>query len=305
VVENIYIMAPPAGSTLVDPDMIAGRWIKGGEKNALVVSDMIYDYYPDLQPGDLIPVKTPDDSEEDWAVVGVFRFTAAMNDILAYADYEFIADLLDIPNQALTYRVVTEDHSVEGQEQISVVLDQYLRDRGFLVNEVEAGSITQGQSGKALNILIIFLLVMALLTAFVGSIGLTGTMGMNVLERTREIGVMRAIGAIDREIIKSVVIEGGFIGLITWFLAIFLSFPISDVLLQIISESMLGSTMKLTFTYQGFLIWLGAVLVLSMVASLIPARNAASVCFAAISTFSVKERCFKAVTGSGLPSRQR
>ena len=42
-----------------------------------------------------------------------------------------------------------------------------------------------------------FLLIMASLTAFVGSIGLTGTMGMNVLERTREIGVMRSIGASD------------------------------------------------------------------------------------------------------------
>ena len=55
-------------------------------------------------------------------------------------------------------------------------------------------------------------MIMALLTAFVGSIGLTGTMGMNVLERTREIGVMRAIGAVDFEIMKSVVIEGMMIG---------------------------------------------------------------------------------------------
>jgi putative ABC transport system permease protein len=191
VIENIYIMAPPAGSTLVDPEMVAGRWVLPGERKALVVSDMIYDTYPDLQPGDSIHVQTQDESEEDWAVVGVFRFTAAMNDILAYADYEFISDEMDLPNQALTYRVVTYDHSLEGQEQISVAIDEYLRDRGFMVNEVETGSITQGQSSKALDILIIFLLVMALLTAFVGSIGLTGTMGMNVLERTREIGIMR------------------------------------------------------------------------------------------------------------------
>ena len=99
---------------------------------------------------------------------------------------------------------------------------------------------------------------------------------MNVLERTREIGVMRAIGAVDGEIIKSVIIEGGFIGFITWFLAVFLSFPISDVLLKIISEAMLGSRMRLTFTFQGFVIWLFVVLVLSMIASIVPARNAAN-----------------------------
>jgi putative ABC transport system permease protein len=276
VVENVYIMAPPAGSELVDPDIITGRWTLPGERKALVVSDMIYDYFPDIQPGDQIQVLTTKDVEEYWTVVGVFRFTAAMDEILAYADYDFISDMLGIPNKAMTYRIVTSDHSLQEQERIGAQVDEYLRDRDYLVNEVEAGSYTQGQSGKALNILIVFLFVMALLTAFVGSIGLTGTMGMNVLERTREIGVMRAIGAVDGEIIKSVIIEGGFIGFITWFLAVFLSFPISDVLLKIISEAMLGSRMRLTFTFQGFVIWLFVVLVLSMIASIVPARNAAN-----------------------------
>jgi len=275
VIEKIRIMAPPAGSSLVDPDMIAGRWVEPGEQDALVVSDSIYDFYPSLQPGDKIRVDTPAGRDEDWTVVGVFRFSGMMDDTLGYADYEFISDLVNMPNQAMTFRVITSNHNLEEQEKIGKTLDGYLRDRDFMVNEVESGSITQSDSAKALNILVIFLLLMALLTAFVGSIGLTGTMGMNVLERTREIGVMRAIGAMDREIIKSVVIEGGVIGFITWFLALFLSFPISHFLLKIVSEAMFGSPMKLTITYQGFVIWLIAVLVLSFVASLLPARNAA------------------------------
>jgi putative ABC transport system permease protein len=275
VVENIQIMAPPSGSSLVDPDLVAGRWVLPGERKALVVSDTIYDRYPNLLPGDTLRINTPKGREEDWVIVGIFRFSSVMDDILGYADYDFISDMVDMPNQAMTYRVITSDHSLAQQEQIGRVLDEYLRERDFMVNEVEAGTITQSQSAKAINILIIFLLLMALLTAFVGSIGLTGTMGMNVLERTREIGVMRSIGAMDREIVKSVVIEGVFIGLITWFLAIFLSFPISSGLLRIVSEAMMGSPMELTITYQGFVIWLGVVLLLSVVASLFPARNAA------------------------------
>ncbi len=276
VLETIQIMAPPAESVLVDPEILAGRWMQPGERKSLVVSDSIYDLYPDLEPGDTVHVDTPEDRQEDWTIVGVFRFTGDMENTLAYADYSFIADLLDMPNQALTYRVITNDHSFEGQAQIGRAIDEYLSDRDFMVNEVEIGSFTRDQSTKGIDILIIFLLLMALLTAFVGSIGLTGTMGMNVLERTREIGVMRAIGAMDSEIIKSVVIEGSFIGVITWVLAIFLSFPISYVLLKIVSEAMMGSLMQLTITYQGSLIWLAAVLALSVVASILPARNAAS-----------------------------
>jgi putative ABC transport system permease protein len=276
VIEKIAILAPPADTKLVDPDMLAGRWVLPGERKALVVSDTIYDFYPDLEPGNSIHVEAPDKTQEDWTIVGIFRFTGMMDDTLAYADFDFISDELGLPNQALTYRVITSEHSIEQQEQVSKTLDKLLRERNFMVNEVKAGLVTQAQSAKGINILIIFLLVMALLTAFVGSIGLTGTMGMNVLERTREIGVMRAIGAVDSEIVKSVVIEGGVIGLITWVFAALLSFPISGFLLKIVSEAMLGSPMPLTYTFQGFVIWLATVLILSVVASILPARNAAS-----------------------------
>ena len=128
---------------------------------------------------------------------------------------------------------------------------------------------------QAVNTLVIFLLVMAILTAFVGSIGLTGTMSINVLERTREIGVMRTIGAVDIVIMQSVIIEGLVIGIITWILAIGLSFPISSLLLAIVGEAMMGSALELHFTPIGILIWLGVVLVLSVIASIVPARNAA------------------------------
>jgi putative ABC transport system permease protein len=275
VVDNMQIIAPPQDTSLLDPDMVAGRWLEPGEREAIVVSDAIYDIYPDLQPGDTLIIKVAGEREKEWTVVGVFRFISMIGDTLAYADQDFVADLLDLPNQAYSFKVTTVEHSLESQKAISAYLNEYLVDRGFVVRSVEAGLVTREDTTQAINILVIFLLIMALLTAFVGSIGLTGTMGMNVLERTREIGVMRAIGAVDFEIIKSVVIEGLMIGLITWVLAIGLSFPISSLLLRIISEAMMGSSMDLVFTTQGIFIWLGVVLVLSFIASILPARNAA------------------------------
>ena len=134
--------------------------------------------------------------------------------------------------------------------------------------------VTRQQQSQSVNILVIFLMTMAILTAVVGSIGLMGTMGMNVLERTREIGVMRAIGAVDMEIIKSVVVEGVMIGLISFVVAAVISFPISFVLLRTISTAMMGTAMPLQITMLGFAIWLGVVIFLSIVASIWPARGA-------------------------------
>jgi putative ABC transport system permease protein len=80
---------------------------------------------------------------------------------------------------------------------------------------------------------------------------------------------------VDFAIMKSVVFEGVFIGLISWSAALLVSFPISFLLLKIISEAMINAPIPLAFTLDGFLIWLGVVLALSVFASILPARSAA------------------------------
>jgi hypothetical protein len=95
-----------------------------------------------------------------------------------------------------------------GEQDEGKVHEEILRDLGYHVSDIEAGLSTLETASESLAILTNFLLIMALLTAIVGSIGLTGTMGMNVMERTREIGVMRAIGATDGQIMRTVMVEG-------------------------------------------------------------------------------------------------
>jgi putative ABC transport system permease protein len=275
VVTRLSISAPPQDTQLLHPDFVAGRWLLPGEKNAMVVSDTIYSFYPDLKPGDKLMVKIPGRQEEQWKVVGIFRFVHMLGDPLAYANFDFIADRTHLPDQAASYRVITAAHDSASQLALTRRIDSYLNDRAFRVQSVQSGYLLQANAAQALNTLVVFLLIMAILTAFVGSIGLTGTMSINVLERTREIGVMRTIGAVDLVIMQSVIIEALVIGLITWILAIGLSFPISSLLLTIIGEAMMGSAMTLSFTPLGILLWLAVVIVLSVFASILPARNAA------------------------------
>jgi putative ABC transport system permease protein len=196
-------------------------------------------------------------------------------DPMAYANFEFIAAQNHLPNRATSYRIITHLHDAASSQELTERIDTHLTERNFAVQSVQSGSDLRQKATLAINIVIVFLLIMAVLTAFVGSMGLTGAMSINVLERTREIGVMRTIGAVDRVIMQSVIIEGLVIGLITWALAIGLSFPIGSLLLTIIGNSIMGSPMELSFTPLGILLWLGVVIVLSVFASLMPARNAA------------------------------
>ena len=65
VIDNMLLLAPPAGSSLVDPVIIAGRWLEPGGKHEVVVADAIYLTLPDLQPGDTLRLKMPGEREED------------------------------------------------------------------------------------------------------------------------------------------------------------------------------------------------------------------------------------------------
>jgi putative ABC transport system permease protein len=99
-------------------------------------------------------------------------------------------------------------------------------------------------------------------------------MSMNVMERTREIGVLRAIGAHDGVVFRLVIMEGTIIGVLSFVLGAILSFPISVLLSNVVSKTVFGTPAALTFSAVGFLLWLAAVLALSFLASVLPARSA-------------------------------
>ena len=81
--------------------------------------------------------------------------------------------------------------------------------------------------GEGFAIILNLLAVMAIVIALVGGVGLSGILSLSVLERRREIGVMRAIGASSWQVIRLFVGEGVLLGLISWIIALPLSIPIA------------------------------------------------------------------------------
>jgi putative ABC transport system permease protein len=273
VLENINVFGPPADSELIEPILVAGRWIYADDVRKLAVSEGTLKYFPDLKPGDLVNLKI-EGREEEWGVVGIFKFVDREG-VLAYAPYEYVSQMNDLANRSYSFRLATDRHDRPYQDAKAEELDKYFRDLGFKVRVVEAGQASLDTAVESLDTLVVFLLIMAILTAIVGSMGLTGTMGMNVLERTREIGIMRAIGADDRAVMRTVIAEGVVIGMISFGLAVILSIPFTYLLSTIVSLAVFQTPIDVVFTYSGYSIWLGLVLALSAIASVLPARNAA------------------------------
>jgi putative ABC transport system permease protein len=115
---------------------------------------------------------------------------------------------------------------------------------------------------------------MAILLALVGGLGLMGTMSINVLERTREIGVLRAIGASDRGVAQVFILEGIAVGLLSWLAGSVLAIPMSQGLNQALGGAMMGTSLTYAYSMPGLWLWLVVVIGLSALASFIPASNA-------------------------------
>ena len=115
---------------------------------------------------------------------------------------------------------------------------------------------------------------MGVLIASVGALGLMGTMSTNVLERTREIGVMRAIGASDLAILRIVIVEGVLIGLISWVAGALLAYPVGLALTKTVGAVLFDIAPAFSFSASGVFTWLGIVIALAGFASFLPAWNA-------------------------------
>ncbi len=273
---NIAVIAVPGESKLIQPILIAGRWLQPDDENAIVINADVLADEPDLKVGDVIPLKFGQ-RKFPFQVVGIAQSTLTgqvRNPRTLYITREGYRNTLGLPRQARTLVVVTEQHDAASQAAIAKEIDAQFRRALMRVDTYETISDRREQIAFQFNILVTFLIIMATLLAFVGGLGLAGTMSMNVLDRTREIGVMRAIGASDRAIRQIVVVEGVLIGWLSWLIGSLFALPISKLLADQVGMAFIRRTLNYEFSSYGLLLWLGIVTVIAGLASFFPAWRA-------------------------------
>jgi putative ABC transport system permease protein len=271
--ETMLLRAPKMHSDLIQPTIVEGRWLLPEDDNAIVLNTFMLKDEPDIGVGDEVEL-TMEGEDTLWRVVGIME---GMPFPMGYVNFDYLAKLVGGAGRGGVVFVQTERHDPAYLIQMEKTMEEHFEDIGLNVNSTMTSTTERGQVETQFNVLVIFLLIMAVLLAVVGGIGLMGTMSLNVLERTREIGVMRAIGASDGAVLQVVIVEGVLIGLMSWLIAVLLALPLSKVLSDAVGISILQAQLRFTFSTGGTITWFVIALILSALASFWPARNASRV----------------------------
>ena len=270
---QIQFLAPPSDSTLIKASITSGRWLLPEDQNAIVIGNHLIAVRPELKVGDEVVIDI-DGVKNSWKIVGIYRFIGNAIPPLVYANNDYLSRITHTQNMAGSLRVVTTQHDPAFQKQVANDLEKTFRSEGIDLGQVVIGSDLIRANNSTTDVLVLFMMIMALLIALVGGLGMTSTMSINVFEQTREIGVMRAIGASSGAIIRLVLVEGMLIGVISWIFGAILAYPIAKLLGYAVGVSMFKSPLKFVFALDGLLVWLALIVVISTLACVLPARNA-------------------------------
>jgi len=202
-----------------------GRWIKKGDRNNIVIGYNIHhDYYDrEVGVGNTIKIRG-----ETFSVIGIFEKSGDReSDDTIYGDLDRMREIGRLESDTITTTIVRVK---DGQDTLRIgklieaLLDKRRDEEDFQV--LTPQQIVE-QVSEAIKAVQVVFGGIAAVSFLVGGIGIANTMLMNVLERTREIGVMKATGASNLIVIKVFLAEAGVIGAVGGTLGIIMGYLIS------------------------------------------------------------------------------
>jgi len=267
---NAFTLIGVAPDTpLLQLDLAQGRWLEAGDRNVLVVSQQLARDEPQLRPG-ADATLTIGGRTARWHVVGADRTVVQM---VAYAPFAALTQLHG-DERVATLAVALKPGNAATRLETILRLRAALEQHGMPVAGSQLMSETRRSIEDHLLMVVQFLGAMAWVMIAVGGMGLASTMSLAVLERTREIGVMRALGARHGAIMRMIQAEGIVIVVLAWLVSLPLSAPMSVGLAVAFGKVMFAVPAQPLPNAAAALGWLLLVVVVSLLACAWPGWRA-------------------------------
>ncbi|UXI66860.1 ABC transporter permease [Tahibacter amnicola] len=258
-----------ADTPMIAPTLRQGRWIDETHRTGLVVSEVLRRDEPGLAVGATVTLQI-EGQHQEWTVAGIVD---AGPQAIAYAPRAALATLPADAGAAVV-AVATKLQGSGRQLELVRQLREALGEAGMPVDSSALASENRRSVEDHLLMVVNFLGAMGWIMILVGAMGLASTMSLAVLERTREIGVLRAIGARHRAIVAVVVLETVVIGALGWLVSVPLSVPVSVALAEAFGRAMFAVPAPILPELDVLARWLVLTVAVAFAASLLPAWRA-------------------------------
>jgi len=217
-----------------------------------------------IQIGDQITLTIPEKGDQTFTVSYIFDWSTPppAEFFLLLNNHDFFTD--ESLDTEIYFNVVEKTESVD--KLINEIVDKYpgvaVRDQDGLVEEAN------NQIQQLLNVIYGFLSI----SIFVALFGITNTLSLSVYERTREIGLMRAIGTYRKQIRRMIFIESSIISIFGAFLGTGLGIFFAWSLIQALADEGF-SVFRVSLSQT--LLWIAISIVAGVIAAILPAIKAA------------------------------
>ena len=268
--DRFNIVALPGDTQLLKSEIIEGRDLAAGDTDAIVVNQALAGNFRELRVGRTVTLRIGG-VEKEWRVIGLARE--------AFSPPTGYVPLGSVPQPQLvnSLRLALDQTNEDSVEAVRADLDRNLEQQGMRARSSRTTTETRFIFDQHMVMIYVFFIVMAAIVGAVGGLGLMTTMSLNVLERRREMGVLRAIGATPRIVWLMVIAEGLVIGVLSWVIAAVLAWPVSKIVGDTFVRALFRGGLDFSFEALGLVIWLLVSIVLSGVASFVPAWRASRV----------------------------
>lgn len=267
--ERFGVVALPTDTQLLEPVIIEGRGLLAGDTDAIVVNNALAGRFAEMRVGKTVTLSI-EGVEKSWRVVGLAR--EAFSPSVGYVPVSGVQQ--QSPQMVNSLRLALDHTDEDSIAEVKTNLDRNLERQGMRARSSTSKADTRFGYDQHMVMIYVFLIVMSAIIGCVGGLGLMTTMSLNVLERRREMGVLRAIGATPRIVWLMVIAEGLVIGVLSWAIAAVLAWPVSKAVGDSLIGMMFRSGLDFTFEPVGLVVWLVVSIGLSAVASFVPAWRA-------------------------------
>lgn len=266
---SFTIQAITIPTALLKPTLTEGHWLNKPQANEVVLNQLARK--KGIKPGDRLNLSV-DGKATSWTVVGFTEDVGAA--ATAYVSASAYSSQRDSTGRSTLLRIAFNDRTKSFVSGKTRAIETLLERENISVRSTVPVWLLHNAVAAHMRILINSLLAMALLMALVGTIGLLSAMSMSIMERTREIGVMRAIGATPARIRTLIVWEGFFVGAFSVLLAVLFSLGLSIWMGRFIGNLSFRTPLGLTVSPLALGVWIGVIAIGSYLATVFPARRA-------------------------------